>query len=232
MTSWLTSTFASLFAGLGWTVLLIALAAAVAIWVFDKLVPAWLPPVVIALLGVAFVGNNVLKTEQLRTEQMAHLATKQQHAAVLQGIAAKTAAAHRQALAAERAVTANEAALRETIHQKDQEAIHAKREHDKRVAAADAVGERLRNQLARVSQRYASACAKADAAAATAGVRTSEACAVGVLADLLGKEQHRARTYAAEADEARAAGLTCERAYDAARQASQGVAGGLGLRAK
>ena len=138
---------------------------------------------------------------------------------MLQGIAAKTAEAHRQALAAERAVTANEAALRETIHQKDQEAIHAKREHDKRVAAADAVGERLRNQLARVSQRYASACAKADAAAATAGVRTSEACAVGVLADLLGKEQHRARTYAAEADEARAAGLTCERAYDAARQA-------------
>ena len=62
-------------------------------------------------------------------------------------------------------------------------------------------------------------CAKADAAAATAGVRTSEACAVGVLADLLGKEQHRARTYAAEADEARAAGLTCERAYDAAQQA-------------
>ena len=219
MTSWLTSTFASLFAGLGWTVLLIALAAAVAIWVFDKLVPAWLPPVVIALLGVAFVGNNVLKTEQLRTEQMAHLATKQQHAAVLQGIAAKTAEAHRQALAAERAVTANEAALRETIHQKDQEAIHAKREHDKRVAAADAVGERLRNQLTRVSQRYASACAKADAAAAAAGVRTSEACAVGVLADLLGKEQHRARTYAAEADEARAAGMTCERAYDAARQA-------------
>ena len=48
---------------------------------------------------------------------------------------------------------------------------------------------------------------------------TSEACAVGVLAELLGKEQHRARTYAAEADEARAAGLTCERAYDAARQA-------------
>ena len=44
-------------------------------------------------------------------------------------------------------------------------------------------------------------------------------CAVGVLAELLGKEQHRARTYAAEADEARAAGLTCERAYDAARQA-------------
>lgn len=215
MTAWITS----FFAGLGWTVLLIALAAAVAIWVFDKLVPAWLPPVVIALLGVAFVGNNVLKTEQLRTEQMAHLATKQQHAAVLQGIAAKTAEAHRQALAAERAVTANEAALRETIHQKDQEAIHAKREHDKRVAAADAVGERLRNQLARVSQRYASACAKADAAAATAGVRTSEACAVGVLADLLGKEQHRARTYAAEADEARAAGMTCERAYDAARQA-------------
>lgn len=215
MTAWITS----FFAGLGWTVLLIALAAAVAIWVFDKLVPAWLPPVVIALLGVAFVGNNVLKTEQLRTEQMAHLATKQQLAVVLQGIAAKTAEAHRQALAAERAVTANEAALRETIHQKDQEAIHAKREHDKRVAAADAVGERLRNQLARVSQRYASACAKADAAAATAGVRTSEACAVGVLADLLGKEQHRARTYAAEADEARAAGLTCEKSYDAARQA-------------
>ena len=37
----------------------------------------------------------------------------------------------------------------------------------------------------------------------------------GLVADLVG----RARTYAAEADEARAAGLTCERAYDAARQA-------------
>ena len=217
--NWITSTFASLFAGLGWIVVGAAVIAAILVHVFGKVLPSWVPAAVIAALGLAFVGNNVLKTEQLRTEQMAHLATKQQHAAVLQGIAAKTAAAHRQALAAERAVTANEAALRETIHQKDQEAIHAKREHDKRVAAADAVGERLRNQLARVSQRYASACAKADAAAATAGVRTSEACAVGVLADLLGKEQHRARTYAAEADEARAAGLTCERAYDAARQA-------------
>lgn len=59
---------------------------------------------------------------------------------------------------------------------------------------------------------------------------TSEACAIGVLADLLGKEQHRARTYAAEADEARAAGLTCERAYDAARQALQSPAGGVGFK--
>ena len=217
--SWITSFFAGLFAGLGWIVVGAAVIAAILVHVFGKVLPSWVPAAVIAALGLAFVGNNVLKNDQLRNEQMAHLTTKQQHAAVLQGIATKTAEAHRQALAAERAVTTNEAALRETIHQKDQEAIHAKREHIKRVAAADAVGERLRNQLSDVSRRYASACAKADAAAATAGVRTSEACAVGVLAELLGDEQRRAAAFAREADEARAAGLICERAYDAARQA-------------
>ena len=227
MTAWLTSFFASLFAGLGWIVVGAAVIAAILVHVFGRVLPSWVPAAVIAALGLAFVGNNVLKTEQLRTEQMAHLATKQQHAAVLQGIAAKTAEAHRQALAAERAVTANEAALRETIHQKDQEAIHAKREHDKRVAAADAVGERLRNQLARVSQRYASACAKANAAAALAGHSPAKAeCAVGVLANLLGEQQRRAGIYAAEATEARAAGLTCERSYEAAREALRKLQGG------
>ena len=54
--------------------------------------------------------------------------------------------------------------------------------------------------------------------AARAQIRPSIDSAA-IIAELLGKEQHRARTYAAEADEARAAGLTCERAYDAARQA-------------
>ena len=85
--SWITSLFAGLFAGLGWIVVGAAVIAAILVHVFGKVLPSWVPAAVIAALGLAFVGNNVLKTEQLRTEQMAHLATKQQHATVLQGIA-------------------------------------------------------------------------------------------------------------------------------------------------
>ena len=81
--SWITSLFAGLFAGLGWIVVGAAVIAAILVHVFGKVLPSWVPAAVIAALGLAFVGNNVLKTEQLRTEQMAHLATKQQHAAVV-----------------------------------------------------------------------------------------------------------------------------------------------------
>ena len=64
--SWITSLFAGLFAGLGWIVVGAAVIAAILVHVFGKVLPSWVPAAVIAALGLAFVGNNVLKTEQLQ----------------------------------------------------------------------------------------------------------------------------------------------------------------------
>lgn len=218
MTSWITSMFAGLFAGLGWTILLFAVGAAVAIWVFNKVVPAWLAPLVIALLGIAFVGNNVLKESQLQAERAAHLATKTNHAVVLQGIAEKTAEAHRLALIADQAVTRSEHEFNATIEGLNRDARLAQVDFDRRLAVAARATERVQHELTRIRGLYASACATANAAATLAGHSPAKAeCAVGVLADLLGEQQRRAGIYAAEATEARARGLICERAYDAAR---------------
>lgn len=225
--TWIASILGTLFAGLGWIVVAVAAVAALGLWVFKKVVPAWLPPVLIAVLALAFVGNNVIKQGQLQAEQVAHLKTKTTHAQVMQGIAEKTAEAHRLALIAERAVTGQEQQFALTIQGLHHDARLAKADFDRRLAAAARTTERVQHELSRIRGLYAGACATANAAATAAGHRPAKAeCAVGVLADLLGEQQRRAGIYAAEATEARAAGLICERSYDAAREALRKLQGG------
>lgn len=75
MMSFLASFFGSLFAGLGWGVLAIAVAAALAIWVFGRVLPSWVAPLVIAVLCFAFIGSNAAKDAQIvATERKAEAA--------------------------------------------------------------------------------------------------------------------------------------------------------------
>ena len=78
-------------------------------------------------------------------------------------------------------------------------------------ASADAASERLQQQAKRLAAR-ASQCS-GNTGAAISG-QTTDSAAV-VLADLLGRADKRAGELAAAYDQARNAGLACERAYDA-----------------
>jgi hypothetical protein len=69
----------------------------------------------------------------------------------------------------------------------------------------------LRTDLA----HYRRAATRTTAHPGAAAVGTSAGDAIGVLADMLGESDRRAGIYAAAADHAHAAGVTCERAYDA-----------------
>ncbi|MDO5288550.1 MAG: DUF2514 family protein [Pseudomonadota bacterium] len=129
--------------------------------------------------------------------------------------------AQQQVLALERATTQREQALQALIDQREQEARNAQAEYEKRVADADANTERMRGRLDRITRAYARDCQQANAAAAAAGARPPAGCAIGLLAKLLGETQREAARYAKAADEARRAGMMCERAYDGARKALQ-----------
>lgn len=86
-------------------------------------------------------------------------------------------------------------------------------------AAAGAAADRLRAQAQRLAQR-ANQCASS--AGATAGGQAAASPSV-VLADVLGRADQRAGELAAAYDRARAAGLACERAYDAVRGKAESV---------
>lgn len=72
-------------------------------------------------------------------------------------------------------------------------------------AAASAVADRLRNQLAAL---------RGGGRAPAAGGRPPASDPIGVLADVLERADRRAGDLAAYADAARIAGLACERSYD------------------
>ena len=91
------------------------------------------------------------------------------------------------------------------------------RDGQKRIAAArldadaaHAVGERMR---AAIDRYRAAARATQDTGAADAGPPAADA--IGVFADMLEELDRRAGIYAETADVAHAAGMTCERSFDA-----------------
>ncbi len=112
--------------------------------------------------------------------------------------AATLAAEESKAQEESRRVVTLERIAHEARQEADARAAHA--------AAARAESRRLRSQLANIAARAAPTC-------------RSEAGGdpVGVLADVLGRADERAAALAAIADDARARGLACERAYDAVR---------------
>lgn len=96
----------------------------------------------------------------------------------------------------------------------NQEAANAQNEIDRieterDAARRDAVG--LRQQLAAAARAARTACP------AGTGEGEPDTDSIGVLADLLARADERAEALAGYADRLRAAGLACERSYDAVR---------------
>ena len=110
--------------------------------------------------------------------------------------------------------------------QRRQAAIDGVRQHAEQqiaraeadAAAADAAADSLREQAKRLAAR-ASQCTS-HPTATQSGKATAQPSVV--LADVLGRADERAGQLAAAYDRARAAGLTCEAAYDALRNERKG----------
>jgi hypothetical protein len=118
----------------------------------------------------------------------------------------RDASAQRERVAAVEEYQREEAALRGRMEQSHERALEelARLRIDR--ADADAAGRDLRVRLA-------GAVAAARAASAAGGEAAGDP--IGVLADVLGRADERAGVLAGYADEARTAGLACERSYDA-----------------
>ena len=210
----------------GYTAILGALALAVAAHFFAPRTwsaLAW--TIAFGVLGAAFVGQR-----EITAGVQVKLAQAESRIDKLVGDYAKAESdARQQALEHERAIAAKEQLLTATLEanakeaQRAQSAIAADRDR------ARAAEHRLRDQLATLVQRYR-ADGTPSANPAAAGQQPPAGDAIGVLADVLGRADQRAGELADFADRAHAAGLACERDYDAARAALTGL-GGLGLKA-
>ena len=211
---------------LGYTAILVAFGLAVATHFFAPRswsALAW--ALAFVLLGAAFVGQR-----EITAGVQVKLAQAESRIDKLVGDYAKAESdARQQALEHERAIAAKEQFLTATLEanakeaQRAQSAIAADRDR------ARAAEHRLRDQLATLVQRYR-ADGTPSANPAAAGQQPPAGDAIGVLADVLGRADQRAGELADFADRAHAAGLACERDYDAARVALTGR-GGLGLKA-
>ena len=171
---------------------------------------AW--AVAFVLLGAAFV----VQRELTAAERTAHAETRAQNADAWRKQADLTAEAHKLALAADRAVTGREQTLTATIETNAKEAQRVQTTLAADRDRARASERRLREQLDAITQRFGAVHA-ANANPAAAGQQPPAGDAIGVLADVLGRCDQRAGILADFADRAHAAGLACERDYDAAR---------------
>ena len=218
--NWITGT-------LGYTAILAAFGLAVAAHFFAP--RAWSAlawAVAFVLLGAAFVGQR-----EITAGVQVKLAQAESRIDKLVGDYAKAESdARQQALEHERAIAAKEQSLTATLEanaketQRAQSALAADRDR------ARAAEHRLRDQLATLVQRYR-ADGTPSANPAAAGHQPPAGDAIGVLANVLGRADQRAGELADWADRAHAAGLACERDYDAARAALKD-APVLGLKAR
>lgn len=126
--AWLTSLVGATFSAIGWLVLAIAVAVAVALHIFKALIPAWVAPLVIVLLGCAFVGSNLAQKSVIAQ-------LKSDHATVLVSIATKTLETERQVRASGEAWAA---AIAAQDAKSTEELNHAKTENNRLRAAARA----------------------------------------------------------------------------------------------
>jgi len=199
----------------GYTAILAAFGLAVAAHFFAP--RAWSAlawTIAFGVLGAAFVGQR-----EITAGVQVKLAQAESRIDKLVGDYARAESdARRQALEHERAIAAKEQFLTATLEanakeaQRAQSAIAADRDR------ARAAEHRLRDQLATLVQRYR-ADGTPSANPAAAGQQPPAGDAIGVLADVLGRADQRAGELADFADRAHAAGLACERDYDAARAA-------------
>lgn len=171
-----------------------------------RIVAGWLRDVPLWIwLTLAAAGLIWWQTHALHTERTAHQHTRQQHAQVLAGIAAKTAAAERAQRQLEQA-RINEI---QSIERDTHDRIAQIRADADRAAALS-----LRQPAQQLAQRARAACP--NPAAASSGPPAGDP--IGVLADVLSRADERAGELARIADERGTAGAACERAYDALTQ--------------
>ena len=183
---------------------------------FGRLIPTWVIALAAALVGALIAaGAQQMRVSALKTE---HAEYNAEQAALWRKQADLTAEAHKLALEADRAAIQREHELTATIELNAKEAKNAQT----RIAAdrdRALTSERsLRKQLDAIAQRYRALVA-AGADSPAAGQQPPAGDPIGVLADVLGRADRRAGVLAAFADAAHAAGLACERDYDAARAA-------------
>lgn len=97
--------------------------------------------------------------------------------------------------------------LQDEISKIDRDAHSEKQRLETALAAARAGSDGLQRRLSDLSRKYHSAATASEQCA-------TELSAARLFADLLGEAERLASEYAAEADRARLAGTTCERAYE------------------
>ena len=163
-----------------------------------------------ALLAVGFLagsGWQKATTAQVR-QQFADYRAKQ---------ARLDADARQQALEAERAATAREQTLQAQIDTLDQDTRHAQAARDTARADADRAHQRLRIALDTIRHARAGDPPGANPPASTVGPRQCGADPLDLLTELLDRHTQQLVRVSSYADNLRAAGVACERAYDLAR---------------
>lgn len=199
----------------GYTAILAAFGLAVAAHFFAP--RAWSAlawAVAFVLLGAAFVGQREITAGvQVKLAQAESRIDK-----LVADYARAESDARQQALEHERAIAAKEQSLTATLEANAKEAQRAQVSIAADRDRARAAEQRLRDQLATLVNRYRADRAPS-ANPAAAGQQPPAGDAIGVLADVLGRADQRAGELADFADRAHAAGLACERDYDAAREA-------------
>lgn len=180
---------------------------------FDIL-PGWIWAAIVA----AAMAVNCSTSHRLDSERGAHAQTKTDHANTKAEFSEYRAAAARTALILSEKNRATEQQLEDektANTQLAQQALDA-------VMHAASVDLAARRRVQDAARDAADAARTRCAAAGAPGYSTPGHDPIGVLADVLGRADARAGELAAVADASRVRGLTCERAYDAARQALNG----------
>lgn len=145
-----------------------------------------------------------LQTYRLSEERRAHAETSHTHAETISRLERRAREAEAEARETERRWTA---AMEDVANEHQTQIAQARADAD----AAASAGERLRQRVAEL----AAGCRRAAGGTAVAGAGQAAQPGVDLLADVQRRLDEAADRIARHADEARAAGLACERAYGA-----------------
>ena len=179
---------------------------------FGRLIPSWAIALAAAIVGALIAaGAQQMRVSALKTQ---HAEYKAEQAVLWRKQADLTAEAYKLALAADSVAIQREHELTATIESNAKEAKNAQT----RIAAdrdRALTSERsLRKQLDTIAQRYR-ALGAAGADSPATGQQPAAGNAFDLLTKLLGESDERSGILADFADRAHAAGLACERDYDA-----------------
>ena len=153
------------------------------------------------LIALAIAG---VQTYRLSEERLAHAETSRTHAETIGRLERRAREAESAARETERRWTA---AMERVVNEHQTQIDQARADAD----AAASAGERLRQRVAELT----AGCRRAAGGSAVAGSGQAADATARVLADVQRRLDAAADRVARHADEARAAGLACERAYGA-----------------